>query len=217
MVRQSGFGRSQRIVAPVSPDGAGIDVKTKSQTFWYWTVSGQKRSARGDTSGRIQFDPPLRSIAQAMGGLDEYTKAAARQRMQIEAEVIQEEMQQNAPWEDRGGTARESLFARVTESANKLAIVAGYDVDYLMTFQLRDRVNGTWPRNYSVFLETMQGGRFAIVKPTLEQQYGDFMGIFVEMWREGNRINEGFSSRQQRKAEDAYKKARISQIRAGHG
>lgn len=211
-IRQSGRS-GPKPIKPLPLDGAGINLKTKKDTFVYWTVSGEKRSASANTSGRVQFDPPLRNIAQAVGGLDAYTVEGAYLRMVGEAEEIQEEMQAEAPWEDRGGTARESLFARVTRSKNKIALVAGYDVDFLMAFQVKDRNAGTWPRNYSVFLETMQNGRFAIVGPTLEGRYGGFMGTFHAMWQEGNPINEGFNRRRQRQAQQSFQKARLAQLR----
>lgn len=211
-IRQSG-GRGPKAIKPISIDDAGINVKQRKETFVYWTVAGEKKSASGFTSGRIQFDPPLRNIAQAVGGLEEYTVESAYLRMMIEAAEIQETMKLEAPWEDRGGTARDSLYAKVTRSKNKIAIVAGYDTDYLLAFQVRDRVNGTWPRNYSVFLETMQNGRFAIVGPTLEGRYAGFMGTFHEMWREGAAINQSFFQRQQQQAERQFRRMRLNQLR----
>lgn len=215
-IRQSGKGR--KLIEPLDISRAGINVKLKKTTFLYWTVAGEKKSASGDTSGRIQWDPPLRNIAQSFGGIDDFTVAGAAQRVREEAEIIELEMKENAPWAQPEvsrykGIARESLYAKMTQSKNKIALVAGYDEDYLMAFQVRDRVNGTWPRNYSVFLETMQNGRFGIVGKTLEGRYGDFMSIFHDMWKEGSPISESFQKRQTRRAEQAFLRARMGSLR----
>lgn len=213
-IRQSGREPgASRIVAPSAPDFAGIGAKMKRAKFVYWTAGGERKEASGDTSGRINFSPPLKTIAQALGGLDDYTVAGAAAKMAETAEIIQLEMQENAPWEDRGKTAREALVATVRQSKNNIALVAGYDLDYLLTFQLRDRIHGTFPRDYSVFLETMQGGRFAIVKPTLESYYGDFMGQFNQMWNDNSAINKSFTNRRQAAGQQAFQNARLQQLR----
>lgn len=57
----------------------------------------------------------------------------------------------NAPWEDRTGMARESLFTEVYQEGAEVILTLGHGVDY-----------GQW-------LELIQNGRFAIIMPTLEQ------------------------------------------------
>src|SRR5947209_5659641 len=73
------------------------------------------------------------------------------------ADEIGPEMKANAPWTDRTGNARRSLFARVEEGSDG-------------TQQLRFGYDHTEvPIPYWIFLERMQAGRFAIVGPTYDR------------------------------------------------
>lgn len=58
--------------------------------------------------------------------------------------------QENAPWADRTGEAREGLEAEVEIEGTEVVLSLYHTVDY-----------GLW-------LETIQNGRFAIIMPTLE-------------------------------------------------
>lgn len=70
--------------------------------------------------------------------------------------------QDNAPWEDRTGEAREGLKTVVVTRGNVYSIFLGYSVDY------------------GVFLETEDGGKWAIVLPTVER----YAGVFAARVRE---------------------------------
>lgn len=59
--------------------------------------------------------------------------------------------QANAPWNDRTGAARDSLFTNVYEQGGEIFLELAHGVDH-----------GQW-------LEIIQNGRFAIIMPTLEQ------------------------------------------------
>lgn len=68
-----------------------------------------------------------------------------------EAANMQDYAQQNAPWADRTGAAREGLTAEVDSDKGNVYVSLFHTVDY-----------GQW-------LEVIQSGRFAIIMPTLEQ------------------------------------------------
>lgn len=72
--------------------------------------------------------------------------------MQEGAQEIQDYAQNNAPWEDRTGAARDGLTAEVDFDwdSGDFVITLYHSVDY-----------GLW-------LELIQDGRFAIIMPTLE-------------------------------------------------
>lgn len=74
--------------------------------------------------------------------LEELADKAARE--------IQDYAQQNAPWTDRTGEARDSLTATASYDSGEVTIDLAHGVDY-----------GYW-------LEVIQNGRFAIILPTLE-------------------------------------------------
>lgn len=59
-------------------------------------------------------------------------------------------MKQNAPWTDRTGAARSGLGSKVEINATSVAIVLYHSVEY------------------GVYLEVNNGGRYAIIQPTME-------------------------------------------------
>lgn len=83
---------------------------------------------------------------------------------ELYAPQIEGDMKENAPWTDRSGNARQTLkvFWYKPEDG-VLALVAKQQMDY-----------GLW-------LELKNGGRFAIVLPTLEQYYGQVWGDIRDM------------------------------------
>ncbi len=75
---------------------------------------------------------------------------------------------QNAPWEDRTGLARASLWAKYTRlgrSQFKVELGHGSQV------------------YYGYYLETMQSGRFSILKPTMIAMFPENLDDIVEVWR----------------------------------
>lgn len=71
---------------------------------------------------------------------------AERYSVEIEAWL-----KDNAPWTDRTGNARQSLYSEVTDIANQaVIIILGHGVDY-----------GT-------FLELAHGGNYAVIGPALD-------------------------------------------------
>ena len=75
---------------------------------------------------------------------------AVQERLLTEADNMQAYAQQNAPWSDRTGEARNGLTAEVDSDRGNVYVSLYHTVDY-----------GRW-------LETIQGGRFAIIMPTIE-------------------------------------------------
>lgn len=74
----------------------------------------------------------------------------AEQEMQDAAADILHYAQDNAPWEDQTGAARQGLGVEVTKSFGEVVLSLYHTVDY-----------GLW-------LEVIQNGRFATIMPTLE-------------------------------------------------
>lgn len=72
--------------------------------------------------------------------------------------TVQNDMRENAVWEDRTANARSGLFSqveRVTEGIIDIYLSHGHTVDY------------------GIFLETMQAGKYAIIMPTIEKHLPD--------------------------------------------
>ena len=70
------------------------------------------------------------------------------------ARQVELEMKQEAPWQDRTGEARRSLFAKAWQSPDgNVTLTLGHGVDY------------------GIYLEFKNGGRYAIVGPTLQRLY----------------------------------------------
>jgi hypothetical protein len=83
---------------------------------------------------------------------------AIQQVIEHYAEEVQDYAQENAPWEDRTGAARDGLTAEYQESGNTMAIVLYHTVDY-----------GIW-------LEIRNSGEYAIIIPTIEHMGPRIMG-----------------------------------------
>lgn len=105
---------------------------------------------------------------------DKYTKAIFQSGRNVayeQAEAMEQYAKANAPWTDRTGDAREYLSATVEETGPIGTIVLSHGVPY-----------GIW-------LEVANGGRFAIIAPTI-----DVFGPQV-MRSLQNMINLGHASR----------------------
>lgn len=75
---------------------------------------------------------------------------ATRQACDEIAVEMQEYAKANAPWEDRTTDAREGLKTVVVVSGDSYSVFLGYSVPY------------------GIYLETANGGVFAVVRPTVE-------------------------------------------------
>lgn len=85
------------------------------------------------------------SALESLGNMER-----AMQVFEAESDNILEYAQQNAPWNDRTGEARQGLDVEVYEDSGQAVLELFHTVDY-----------GQW-------LETIQSGRFATIMPTLE-------------------------------------------------
>ena len=83
------------------------------------------------------------------------------------APKIQEEAKAGAPWTDRTGNARAGLTADVVELSGGLTLVLYHTVPY-----------GIW-------LEVRWGGRWSIIQPTLQRNYGLIMTALNRLVRSG--------------------------------
>lgn len=76
------------------------------------------------------------------------------------ASRLQAQMQSGARWTDRTGAARRGLFGRAMRLAVGAVIVCGGSVFY------------------QIYLERKNAGRYAIIMPTMQQNYA---GIFASL------------------------------------
>lgn len=88
-----------------------------------------------------------------------------------QAEAMENYAKANAPWQDRTGDARERLHATVEETGPIGTIVLAHGVDY-----------GLW-------LEIANGGRYAIIAPTIDV-YGPIIMRSLQ-----NMINLGLAAK----------------------
>jgi hypothetical protein len=89
----------------------------------------------------------------------EARKAAMIHELQQLATEATQYMQQNAPWRDVTGTARKSLYCKITVNSSNGPGSTGLYFDIDVDFGYDDSCD------YGEFLETDNGGAFAIVGP----------------------------------------------------
>jgi hypothetical protein len=89
------------------------------------------------------LSPHLDLLAAGVGG--RVTTAMEEGAREIEAYA-----QQNAPWTDRTGEARNGLTATVSEDNGEIVITLAHSVEY------------------GIYLELKNDGEYAIIMPTLE-------------------------------------------------
>lgn len=94
------------------------------------------------------------SMVDSMTGqiafLESSSFGAARLVMEAKADEVLSYAQDNAPWSDRTGAAREGLDVDVSSQGNQIFLELFHTVEH-----------GQW-------LEVIQNGRYAIIMPTLE-------------------------------------------------
>lgn len=120
----------------------------------------------------FKWDVPPDAVFPQMAA--NYTQAIFQSGRQVaydQAEAMENYAKANAPWTDRTGDARERLHATVEETGPIGTIVLAHGVDY-----------GLW-------LEIANGGRYAIIAPTIDV-YGPIVMRSLQ-----NMINLGLISR----------------------
>lgn len=102
-------------------------------------MSGMVWRQRPETLLASSATQPVRLITDAIEAL---AKSYAPQ--------IETWMKENAPWTDRTGNARQSLYTRVDRQPQQITITLDHGV------------------NYGVYLEFRNAGRYAIIDPALD-------------------------------------------------
>lgn len=102
---------------------------------------------------KMSWAVPLdKYVLPMLKGLPEDLQAYIADELDDITDEIESWMRENAPWEDRTGDARASLKA---------------EVEVAMTHIVRMKM-GYENIPYSQYLESMQGGRFSILIPTMD-------------------------------------------------
>jgi len=82
------------------------------------------------------------------------------------AKRLQAEAQQNAPWQDRTGNARQGLHAGAYLTAGMIVLYLAHSMEY------------------GVFLEKARAGRYAILKPTMDKSIPMIQESISRYWNE---------------------------------
>lgn len=85
------------------------------------------------------------------------------------AQLVQNEMRQNAPWTDRTGNARSGLFSQAERAARdvvEIYLSHGHSIEY-----------GEW-------LEFSRGGKYAIIMPTIERNLATLEKMLDDLFRD---------------------------------
>ncbi len=102
--------------------------------------------------------PPSRAFEMNIY-IEKWLQAVYQNLKQYEA-LIEKDMKDNAIWEDQTGNARQSLICRVIRIDDKIILVAAYG----KTREGKELAYGKW-------LELANGGKYAIILPTLQEYY----------------------------------------------
>jgi hypothetical protein len=112
-------------------------------------------------TGIIWQIPPSREMIPKLALLNARMHLKLLRNAALLAQRLENEAKAMAPWTDRTGIARGDLFSNSSASGDGVMIVLGYG---------ENTISRGYP--YGIALETHNGGRFAIVMPTLERHYG---------------------------------------------
>ena len=69
-----------------------------------------------------------------------------------------------APWTDRTGNARNGLFGSTEVKGNEVKIILGHSMEY------------------GIFLELANDGRFAVLKPIIDQAVPEIYDSYKRLW-----------------------------------
>ena len=118
---------------------------------------------------RIDWTRDPADLARAIAKTGDRVKTHALvPYLERQADRIRAQMKQEAPWADRTGAARRQLLAEVEQDDNKVALVFSHGVPY------------------GKFLELSNGGRYAIIGPTIMKEgWGLMRGMTGLMDRAG--------------------------------
>jgi len=105
-------------------------------------------------ASQIYWVEPPAKLAEALEQYGQKAVAAVTAVAEYLAGKMQGEARQNAPWEDRTGNARTGLFATVEREAAETLVTIYLSHGHTIY--------------YGRFLELCNGGRYAIIQPTVE-------------------------------------------------
>lgn len=128
-------------------------------------------SQPGRTTGSFYWDPPVRNQIENIRKMRLRVLDIAENRAWDIADDLRAEMKENAPWTDRTGAARDALDAHASRTGDFIRVELFYN-------NLIGDPRNIRERDYSVYLETMQAGRFSIINPTIERNRGRIMRYY---------------------------------------
>ena len=102
----------------------------------------------------INWEVPPSELARAIARYGDKVQDAIEEMAKDLARQANFDMKAQRPWQDRTGEARERLASEVERASKDVVIL------YL--------IHGA---DHGVYLEYMQGGRFAIIQPTMQRMY----------------------------------------------
>jgi hypothetical protein len=102
------------------------------------------------SAARIVWKRDPEDLARAIAKTGERVKTNALvPYLSRQADTLRAQMKQDAPWADRTGKARRTLLVEVEQDDNRIALVFSHGVEY------------------GRYLELSNGGRYAIIGPTI--------------------------------------------------
>jgi len=104
----------------------------------------------------------VRGPEAMIGALDDYEKkilAAVQQVAKYFEPILENYAKNSAPWQDRTGNARQSLFSVSELAEDVVKLYLSHGVEY-----------GLW-------LEVLHEGRYAVILPTLQAHYNQIMAM----------------------------------------
>ena len=102
------------------------------------------------SAARIVWKRDPEDLARAIAKTGERVKTNALvPYLSRQADTLRAQMKQDAPWADRTGKARRTLLVEVEQDDNRIALVFSHGV------------------SYGKYLELSNGGRYAIIGPTI--------------------------------------------------
>ena len=117
-------------------------------------------------SAAIKWRPGPRALAESLEKVyHSRVIAAVAALVVLFSGKVEAYAKATAPWQDRTGNARQSLFAVTDLAENTISLYLSHGMDY-----------GKW-------LELCNQGRYAIILPALQAHYGEFMAAVRELLR----------------------------------
>ena len=114
--------------------------------------------------------PGAEKVIKNLEAEEQRRKAGVFALCQIFAGRAEAQAKTNAPWMDRTGLARKELTGRAVADEDGFAVYLSHTVEY------------------GVYLELANGGKYAILRPTLESMSGEIKQTIKNFWEGKNGI-----------------------------